>query len=236
MPDIETGADTSVSTDAAPEWDGSFDTIDKQGWWNSVPEPARGHIAKWHTEGSEAKTHSQFLQSILDSDDVAKSAQEQIKAAQDELAGLKKSLGDSEAKIKAAEERAKHAEVRLSDTEADREFDRLEAKYPDIFKDIYVDEKTPGGLLDKGAYMRFTKLLHSGIPEDEAATMARALLPKAEPAPVVEERPKERDVKPPLGVNAATSGGNSPTATVTAREMNEDYDARAARMRREAGG
>lgn len=234
MPDTETGVDTSVSTDAAPEWDGSFDTIDKQEWWNSVPEPARGHIAKWHTEGSEAKTHSQFLQSILDSDDVAKSAQEQIKAAQDELAGLKKSLGDSEAKIKAAEERAKHAEARLSDTEADREFDRLEAKYPDIFKDTHPDEK--GDLQEKGAYMRFVKLLHSGIPEDEAATMARALLPKAEPAPTVEERPKERDVKPPLGVNAATSGGNSPTATVTAREMNEDYDARAARMRREAGG
>jgi hypothetical protein len=179
MPDIETAvaapvADAPVVTGdgaSAPEWDGTdWSALDKQPWWASVPESARKHITSAHEERTIAKERGDYLDRLFTADD--DSVRRDLVAAQNEAKSLKEALAGIEAR--AAEE------------EEDREYDRLAAKYADIWADIHPDEK--GELQQKGAYVKFVKLLQSGFDEDEAAAMARtAMVPKATPtAPATE--------------------------------------------------
>lgn len=223
MPDIETAvvdspvADAPVS-DAAPEWDGtdwSAGTLAQQGWWSQVPESARKHITSAHEERTIAKERGDYLDRLFTADD--DSVRRDLVAAQNEAKSLKEALSGIEAR--AAEE------------EEDREYDRLAAKYADIWADIHPDEK--GELQQKGAYVKFVKLLQSGFDEDEAAAMARtAMVPKATPtAPATQA--KTREVTIPKSIANASKGGNNPSATMNAKEAGEDLAQRAARLKKQ---
>jgi hypothetical protein len=221
MPDIETAVvDTPVSdatvADAAPEWDGTdWSALDKQPWWASVPESARKHINSAHEERTIAKERGDYLDRLFTADD--DSVRRDLVASQNEAKSLKEALNGIEA--------------RAADEEEDREYDRLAAKYTDIWADVHLDDK--GELQQKGAYAKFVKLLQAGFDEDEAATMARtATIAKATPAaPVVQA--KTRTVEIPRSIANASKGGNNPSATMNAKEAGEDLSQRAARLKKQ---
>lgn len=237
MPDIETpvaapAADAPVATDAAgsgasaPEWDGTdWSALDKQPWWASVPESARKHITSAHEERTTAKERSDYLDRLFTADD--DSVRRDLVAAQTERDSLKEALAGIEARS------AEEAE--------DREYDRLSAKYADIWEDIHPDEK--GDLQQKGAYIKFVKLLQSGFDEDEAAAMARAVMitkpaatagAAAPGTPATPAAPaKTRVVEIPKAIANASKGGNNPSATMNAKEAGEDLAQRAARLKKQ---
>lgn len=221
MPDIETAvfdspvADAPVS-DAAPEWDGAdWSALDKQPWWSQVPESARKHITSAHEERTIAKERGDYLDRLFTADD--DSVRRDLVASQNEAKSLKEALNGIEAR--AAEE------------EEDREYDRLAAKYADIWADVHLDDK--GELQQKGAYAKFVKLLQSGFDEDEAAAMARtAMVPKATPTTPAAQA-KTRVVEVPKSIANAGRGGNNPSATMNAKEAGEDLAQRAARLKKQ---
>lgn len=226
-------SDTSqdnASAEATADWDGSWGSIDKQPWWASVPESARGHFSKINEERDA-------LTRLLDADDATAELRKTLATKDSELSGLKKSLEEHGGKLTAAEKRAADAEAKLADVEWDATYERLQKQYPDIFDDVYYtnDEKTE---LDKtkGAFVKFAKLIKQGIEPEEAAVMARAFLPAKAPEVIVKEvPPKTRDVKPPASVVAATAGGNNPASTA-GMKANESFNDAVARLTREAGG
>ena len=230
--DVGASDENNQDTNAAPpsEWDGAWATVDKQPWWASVPESARGHFSKINEERDA-------LTRLLDADDATAELRKTLATKDSELSGLKKSLEEHGGKLTAAEKRAAEAEAKLADVEWDTTYDRLQKQYPDIFEDVYYtnDEKTE---LDpaKGAFVKFAKLIKQGIKPEEAATMARAFLPAKTPEVVIKEvPPKTRDVKPPASVVAATAGGNNPASTA-GMKANESFNDALARLTREAGG
>lgn len=222
-------AGTETTTDTPTEWDGAWDSLDKQPWWSTVPETARGHFQKYHEERDA-------LNRLLDADDATAELRKGLSAKESELEGLKKSLGEHTEKLTAAEKRAQAAEDRLRDMEHDAEFSRLEKEYPDIFADVhYTDEAKTEIDATKGAFPKFVSLVSKGVDPAEAAVMARAFLPQKPPEVVVKEvPPKTRDVTPPPAVTAATPGGNNPASTAGMKKGESFADA-VARMEREAG-
>jgi len=224
MPDIETEVLSTPAadsvTDAAPEWDGSdWSTLDQQPWWASVPESARGHFNQAHTERTEAKERADYLDRLFGADDDA--IRRDLESVTKERDDLKKSLGD--------------IEERTAEDKEEQEYTRLSTKYADIWADSHPDPSKDGELLSKGAYVRFVELLSKGFSEDDAATMARAVMitkPAAVEAAPVETGgpPKTRDVRPPPSIAQASKGGNNPSATVNAKEANESIDQRRRRL------
>lgn len=221
------GADTT--TDTPTEWDGAWDSLDKQPWWSTVPETARGHFQKYHEERDA-------LTRLLDADDATAELRKGLSAKDSELEGLKKSLGEHTEKLTAAEKRAQAAEDRLRDMEHDAEFSRLEKEYPDIFADVYYTDESKNDIdATKGAFPKFVSLVSKGVDAAEAAVMARAFLPQKPPEVVVKEvPPKTREVVPPASVVAATPGGNNPAGTAGLK-AGESFNDAIARMEREAG-
>lgn len=221
MPDIETpvvaapAADAPV-TDAAPEWDGTdWSALDKQPWWSQVPESARKHINSAHEERTIAKERGDYLDRLFTADD--DSVRRDLVASQNEAKSLKEALNGIEA--------------RAADEEEDREYDRLAAKYTDIWADVHLDDK--GELQQKGAYAKFVKLLQAGFDEDEAAAMARtAMVVKATP-PTPAVQAKTRVVEVPKSIANAGRGGNNPSSTMNAKEAGEDLAQRAARLKKQ---
>lgn len=219
--------------DAATEWDGAdWSALDKHPWWKAVPESARGHITKAHEERTAAKTRSDYLDRLFTADD--DSVRRDLETTQKEREEIRKerdSLKESLAGI----------EARSAEESSEREFTRLEAKFPDIFADHHADPEKPGELLPKGAYVKFVKLLQAGETEDDAALMARAVMVNkravaadAKTEPAAAPQAKVRDVKPPPSIAQAGKGGNNPSTATNAKEANETIDQRLRRVRREA--
>jgi hypothetical protein len=230
MPDIEpivtdVAAPADAATpDAAPEWDGSdWSALDKQPWWSQVPESARKHITAAHEERTSAKERSDYLDRLFTADD--DSVRRDLVAAQTEAKSLKEALAGIEART------AEEAE--------DREYERMSAKFADIWSDIHPDEK--GELQQKGAYVKFVKLLQSGFDEDEAAAMARAVMINkpaateagAAAATTAAAPAKTREVQIPKAIANASKGGNNPSATINAKEAGEDLAQRAQRLKKQ---
>lgn len=239
MPDIENTnapvepveqAPAAPGADATPEWDGSdWGQLDTYDWWKNVPEGARKHLSQANIDRKEAKERSDFLDRLFRADDdKLREEYDTTVKERDELRKERDSLKEALSGI----------EARQAQEESDREYERLSSKYPDIFADYSVDEK--GDLVQRGAYVKFVKLLSSGESEEDAAAMARAVLTKkdaaaapatqAAPAP---EKPKTREVEAPPSIRHAGKGGNNPSNTVSAKELHESLDQRAARLEKQ---
>ena len=237
-PVVATGAETTA-VETPTEWDGDFSTLDKQPWWESIPEGARTKLSSTHEELTKATERASYLDRLFQSDDAVTALRADLEAKTAELDGLKKSLGDVTAERDKLRTDHTTASERLAEIEADREFDRLEAKYPDIFKDVYYKDEAKTELEQKGAFMLFMELREKGFDEERAARLARAELPAggtpAAPAaaPAAPVRPAPRDVKVPPSVAAATPGGNAPSRTVK-YERDEDIDVVMAKAKRAA--
>jgi hypothetical protein len=216
----------------APAWDEKPETLEAQDFYKALPEKARAHLSELREEARVAKERATYLDRIFNSDDATAELQKVIAARDTELAGLKQSLEALGAESTGYRDRATALEQRIADAEEDREYERLST----TFKDIHDDFKEAAeGAEASGAWAKFITLLNKGIPEEEAALVARALLPKVEPAVVAAPaKPATREVKPPPGVAAASKGGNTPQAVVSLKEANEDFETRLQRMRREA--
>lgn len=235
--DAPASTDTT-STEAPAPWDGDFAKADTQPWWKDVPETDRAHFTRVRDEHQKATERAAYLDRLFNSDDATAELRKEVEARNTELATLKQSLEALGTESTGYRDRATALEARIADQEADADFRATEAKYPDIFKDVYYTDAEKTKLADKGAYMRFVKLCEAGWDREEAATAARTLLPKTTgtepavtaPAPL----PKTRDVVVPPSIAGATPGGNSPSAVVSAQEANEDYKARSMRLRKEA--
>ena len=240
MADIETpapveGAVEALAAEPAFEWDGadwSPETLEKVPGWKTLPEPVRGHITKAHEERTAAKERQEFLDRLFNADD------DKLRKEHAEVLSERDSLKQERDSLKEA---LSGIEARAAEEAEEREYKRLEAKYADIWQDIHLDEK--GELLQKGAYVKFVKLLQAGFDEEEAAAMARAvMITKAQPAKPAEaaapekppEKPKVREVVAPPSIKQAGKAGNNPSATVNLKEASEDLNQRAARLIKEA--
>jgi hypothetical protein len=232
MPTEETAApvaDVAPVADAAPapEWDGadwSPETLDKQPWRKAIPDTAWSHITKAHEERTKSKERTDFLDRMFNADE--DTVRRDLVAAQTERDALRTERD-------ALKESLSGIEARTAQEQEDKEYERLSTKFSDIWADIHPDEK--GDLLPKGAYVKFVKLLQAGFDEDEAASMARAVMitkAAAEPAAPAAPAgpPKTRDVKPPPSIAQASKGGANPSSTVNAKEAGEDLTTRARRL------
>lgn len=233
--------ETTTSEPAAPvEWSGDFDALtDDIPWWKGVPETARTHFTSLREKAQEAEGRASYLDKLFESDDAVTSVRAELATKEAELASLKEALSAAETKHGEVEARYKSAAEQLADIEEERAFDRLKTTYPDIFNDLHYKDAEKKEIDDsKGAWLKFAKLLQAGIPEEEAAIMARAFLPTganpAAGAPVQPAPPPrtEREVEVPLAVRAATPGGSNPATTVRgdATESIEEAHARLARL------
>jgi hypothetical protein len=229
MPDETLAPEGAPDTSTPVDWDGSDwspETLGKQTWWGGIPETARGHITKAHEERMTAKERSDYLDRLFSSDDdTLRKDFETTKAERDALKKERDDLSES----------LKGIETRQAQEKEDAEYTRLETAYPDIWKDIHLDDK--GELLPKGAYVKFVKLLQAGETEEDAAVMARAVMVNKPPAAVEPAAPagppKTRDVKPPPSIAQASKGGANPSATVNAKEANEGIDQRRRRLQKQ---
>lgn len=228
---------TPIEPAAPVEWSGDFDALtDDIPWWKGVPETARTHFTSLREKAQEAEGRASYLDKLFESDDAVTSVRAELATKEAELASLKEALSAAEAKHGEVESRYKSVAEQLADIEEERAFDRLKSTYPDIFNDIHYKDAEKKEIDDsKGAWLKFGKLLQAGIPEEEAAIMARAFLPAGatttpgQPAPPPRT---ERAVEVPLAVRAATPGGSNPATTVRGdtNESIEEAHARLARL------
>lgn len=230
---VEPTAET-VETPAAPEWDGDFSTLDKQEWFTAIPEKARTHITSKAAEAAEAKEQAtkateraSFLDKLFASDDAVVALQAELEKERGERVSLQAALEAATKEKGDLEQRYKTVSEQVREAEADRAFETMQAKYPDIFADVHYKDEAKTDLEDKGAFMAFMDLLSRGVPEEKAAKLARAELASttapaqaAAPAPKAPERPATRPTTIPKAVAASTPGGNN--ATTTARIIPKD--------------
>jgi hypothetical protein len=204
---------------AAPEWDGSWDKLDVQPWWKSVPEGARKHF-------STLKERRDYLDDLFKADDA-------VAPLQTEIGSLKEALGSKDAEIGTWKSKYEETASRLSEMEATSRLREIETKFPDIYADFEFDEKT--GEPTGGALLRFKKLVDAGFADDEAAKMVRATMPAAAPAPEAPKPPAPRDVKPPPSVAAMGDGAsNAARATTDVKPASFDEAYRAAMRKAQA--
>jgi hypothetical protein len=204
--DVPAGGGAAVAE--TPAWDGSFDSVEKQPWWQQIPDDARGHLRKNFDDHS-------FLKTVLDGDEGA----QRLRA---ETESLRKSLGEEVAKYKGEAEtwKSKHdatkSEFDRYRTEAEeRELSRRDEEVRTKFPDIYGHaEKDPEGNITGGAIVEFARLTANGVSDARAAKAVRAMFDLPDPAKPAPEKPKERDVKPPASVDLANKGGLNPAETV----------------------
>lgn len=230
---VETPETETPAEEAPPAWDGSVDTLLTQPW---VPEDARPHLEKHLTSHREALTRRDFLDRVFAEDDRTAALTKELETTKGELASLKEALGQ-------ATEKVSTYEAKEQDAAADREVQRLRAAYPDIFIEADEADETKW----HRAWEQFYKLTEAGYTEEQAAKMARALLPPGEgaaapapgagggaPAPVVTPvAPAKREVAVPKSVQAASRSSNNPSVMVNSAEANENLEARIRRMEQE---
>lgn len=242
MPDVNTGAEGVVETQtqdtpaadtavvaepAAPEWDGDWSKVGEQPWYKSLPDTARTHLDKRLADADQASKRAEFLDRMFQADDSVAALMKELEASKAERGTLAKALDTAKFEHTKLTETYTSAQQRLAEMEADRAFDAMAAKYPDIFKDVYYKDAEKSELEDKGAYMKFIALLEKGLPEEDAAKYARLELPQgaqAASAPATPPRPAERTVEVPKSVRAASIPGNSASTTVPAIKPDEDID------------
>lgn len=232
---VEGGAaDTGsgAGTGAAPEWDGSKDTLEAQPWWSTVPEGARSHLTKTWDDLAAATVKADMVAKLLDSDDAVAELRAQLQTKDTEFATLKAALDKATAEVGEYRTKAEQEAARAEDIEADREFDRLEAKYPDIFKDVYyTDAEKKEVDPSKGAFPRFLALRKAGWSEEDAATAASTLVPKVAAQPA-EPAPRER-APVPASIKATSQPGNS-AATVVDGKSTMSYEQAMRKLKAEA--
>lgn len=240
MPDVNTGAEGVVETQtqdtpaaapvvvaepAAPEWDGDWSKVGEQPWYKSIPDTARGHIEKRMADADQASKRAEFLDRMFQADDSAAALLKELEASKAERETLAKALDTEKSERTKLTETYTSAQQRLAEMEADRAFDAMAAKHPDIFKDVYYKDAEKTELEDKGAFMKFMNLLQKGLSEEDAAKYARLELPQgAQAAPAAPPRPAERAVEVPKSVRAASIPGNSASTTVPNIKPDEDID------------
>lgn len=253
MPDQNTGAEGVVDTQtqdtsttdttveaasaSAPEWDGDWSKVSDQAWYKSLPDSARTHLDKRLSEYEEKANRADFLDRMFKADDSAAALLSDLDHHKAQLASLQKALDSEKAERTKASEGLTSAQQRLAEIEADRAYDAMAAKYPDIFADVYYKDDAKTDLEEKGAYMTFLNLLQRGLSEDQAAKYARLELPAqvAGPTkPTAPARPAERAVEVPKGVRAATIPGNSASTTIPSIKADEDIDKAIAAAREKA--
>jgi hypothetical protein len=200
------GADSTLA--ATPAWDGSFDSVEKQPWWQQIPESDRGHLKKGFDDHA-------FLKTVLDGDEGAK----RLRA---ETESLRKSLGEEVAKYKGEAEtwKSKHDATKsefdryrteAEERELSRRDEEVRTRFPDIYGHVEKDDK---GAITGGAIVEFARLTGNGVSDERAAKAVRAMFDLPDPAKPAPEKPKERDVTPPASVGLANKGGLNPAETV----------------------
>jgi hypothetical protein len=213
----------------APEWDGDFATLGEQEWFKAIPESARTHISAKAEEAKAAAERASFLDKLFESDDAVAALRTELEQSKTERSSLQAALDAATKEKGDLSEKYQTVAQQMAEIEADRAFEVMQAKYQDIFADVYYKDEAKTELEDRGAYMTFVDLLAKGIPEEKAARLARAELPAgqaatAPPAKAAPARPAERPVTLPKAVAAASPGGNSPSATHRVIPKDADID------------
>lgn len=202
----ETPAAPEAPVAEVPEWDGGLESLDKQPWWASVPDPHKEHLR------GQYERHS-FYKGLVDADDG-------VKKAAEEMMGLKQSLGAEVTKYKteASDWRSKYekldGEHRAFRTEVeDERLSRQDAEVKERYPDIYAAFGKTEEEQQNSPLATFARLVAQGHPMDKAARMTRAAhdmaTPGAPDAPA--PQPRTRDVTPPDAVALANANGLNPS-------------------------